>query len=212
MGSDYRFLTVWRVAGSVDEGKAVLGDAASLPRWWPSVYLNVAPVDDGAPDGTGRVVDLYTKGWLPYTLRWALTITEPMSDTGFALTRGARPQRNGSVDLHPGRTRSGDQVRLAGQRRQTPLAPVELAVQAGVLGQSPLGHGPWRGKSATGAAPSQGRRSRPGKRTGATAATTDVRVAAPPTPPWVPAVGRLIVDRTLSTPALPVWPVPGARV
>ena len=123
MGSDYRFLTVWRVAGSVDEVKAVLGDAASLPRWWPSVYLNVAPVDDGAPDGTGRVVDLYTKGWLPYTLRWALTITEPMSDTGFALTRGARPQRNGSVDLHPGRTRSGDQVRLAGQRRQTPLAP-----------------------------------------------------------------------------------------
>ena len=86
MGSDYRFLTVWRVAGSVDEVKAVLGDAASLPRWWPSVYLNVAPVDDGAPDGTGRVVDLYTKGWLPYTLRWALTITEPMSDTGFALT------------------------------------------------------------------------------------------------------------------------------
>jgi len=86
MGNDYRFLTVWRVAGTVQEVMAVLGDAESLPRWWPSVYLSVVPVKDAAPDGTGMVVDLHTKGWLPYTLRWALTITEPMTETGFALT------------------------------------------------------------------------------------------------------------------------------
>ena len=86
MGNDYWFLTVWRVAGTVQEVMAVLGDAESLPRWWPSVYLSVVPVKDAAPDGTGRVVDLHTKGWLPYTLRWALTITEPMTETGFALT------------------------------------------------------------------------------------------------------------------------------
>ena len=35
MGSDYRFLTVWRVAGTVDEVMDVLADAESLPRWWP---------------------------------------------------------------------------------------------------------------------------------------------------------------------------------
>lgn len=86
MGSDYRFLTVWRVAGTVEEVQAVLGDAGALSRWWPSVYLSVVPVQDAAPDGTGTVVDLHTKGWLPYTLRWTLTITEPMTDTGFALT------------------------------------------------------------------------------------------------------------------------------
>jgi len=86
MGNDYRFLTVWRVAGTVHEVMAVLGDAESLPRWWPSVYLSVVPVKDAAPDGTGLVVDLHTKGWLPYTLRWALTISEPMTETGFALT------------------------------------------------------------------------------------------------------------------------------
>jgi len=85
MGADYEFVTLWRVAGTVGEVRAVLGDADSLTRWWPSVYLAVVPVSEGAPDGVGRSVDVYTKGWLPYTLRWRLTITEPMTDTGFAL-------------------------------------------------------------------------------------------------------------------------------
>ena len=76
--------TVWRVAGTVHEVMAVLGDAESLPRWWPSVYLSVVPVKDAAPDGTGLVVDLHTKGWLPYTLRWALTITESTARTALA--------------------------------------------------------------------------------------------------------------------------------
>ena len=86
MGSDYHFVTEWRVAGTVDEVKAVLGDAPSLTRWWPAVYLDVVQVAEGGPDGLGRAVDLYTKGWLPYTLRWTLTITEPLTDTGFALS------------------------------------------------------------------------------------------------------------------------------
>ena len=85
MGSDYRFFTVWRVAGTVEEVRAVLGDAGSLPRWWPSVYLAVDPREEGEPGGVGRVVDLHTKGWLPYTLRWTLRITEPLTDAGFAL-------------------------------------------------------------------------------------------------------------------------------
>jgi len=73
---DYHFLTEWRVAGTIEEVKAVLGDARTLPRWWPAVYLAVH---------VGAVVDLHTKGWLPYTLRWTLHITEPISDAGFAL-------------------------------------------------------------------------------------------------------------------------------
>ena len=85
MASDYQFFTEWRVAGTIEEVKDVLGDAASLPRWWPAVYLSVEQVEEGEPDGTGRAVDLHTKGWLPYTLRWTLRITQPMTDTGFAL-------------------------------------------------------------------------------------------------------------------------------
>ena len=85
MASDYQFITEWRVAGSIDEVKAVLGDALSLPRWWPSVYLAVDQVAEGGQDGVGRTLELHTKGWLPYTLRWTLRITEPLTDAGFAL-------------------------------------------------------------------------------------------------------------------------------
>lgn len=85
MGPQYEFVTVWRVAGSIDEVKAVLGDAGGLARWWPAVYLAVDLVEAGGPDGVGRTLDLLSKGWLPYTLRWRLRITEPVTDAGFAL-------------------------------------------------------------------------------------------------------------------------------
>ena len=85
MGSDYHFITEWQVAGDVGEVKAVLDDGLSLPRWWPSVYLGVSQIEAGDEDGLGRVLDLHTKGWLPYTLRWTLRITEPLTDAGFAL-------------------------------------------------------------------------------------------------------------------------------
>jgi hypothetical protein len=73
------------VPGTIAEVQAVLGDSGSLTRWWPSVYLGVVPVADGAPGGVGRTVEVFTTGWLPYTLRWTLRITEPMTETGFAL-------------------------------------------------------------------------------------------------------------------------------
>ncbi len=83
--SDYEFRTVWRVPGTARQVADVLGDPLTLDRWWPSVYLGIRLVADGADDGVGRVVDLYTKGWLPYTLRWTLRITEPITEAGFAL-------------------------------------------------------------------------------------------------------------------------------
>jgi hypothetical protein len=86
MSTDYEFRTQWRVAGTVDEVKAVLADAESLPVWWPAVYLSVREVDVGEAGGVGRVVELHTKGWLPYTLSWTLRITEPITDEGFALS------------------------------------------------------------------------------------------------------------------------------
>lgn len=86
MGNVYHFVTVWRVPGTVGEVKTVLGDGTSLPEWWPSVYLGVREVEPGGADGVGATLDLHTKGWLPYTLRWTLRITEPITDAGFALT------------------------------------------------------------------------------------------------------------------------------
>lgn len=86
MAADYHFVTSWWVAGTVDEVSEILGDATSLTRWWPSVYLEVREVEPAGADGTGRVLDVLTKGWLPYSLRWTITVTEPVSLTGFALT------------------------------------------------------------------------------------------------------------------------------
>ncbi len=86
VGNDYEFVTEWRVAGTIDEVKAVLGDGEALPRWWPSVYVSTRLVAEGEPTGVGREVELHTKGWLPYTLTWTLRITEPITDAGFALT------------------------------------------------------------------------------------------------------------------------------
>ena len=86
MSSDYEFVTVWRVPGTIADVKAVLSDGLTLPDWWPSVYLAVEQLEDGDADHVGSVLDLHTTGWLPYTLRWCLTLTEPVADTGFALT------------------------------------------------------------------------------------------------------------------------------
>lgn len=74
--NDYHFVTHWRVQGTLAEVNAVLGDAADLVRWWPSVYLDVQVLEPGDEDGIGRVVSLYTKGWLPYTLRWEFEVVE----------------------------------------------------------------------------------------------------------------------------------------
>jgi Polyketide cyclase / dehydrase and lipid transport len=88
MPSDYHFVTRWRVQGTREEVAEVLSDAAQLPRWWPSVYLDVRVVDQGGAEGIGRVVDLWTKGWLPYTLRWRFTTTENNHAEGLALRAG----------------------------------------------------------------------------------------------------------------------------
>ncbi len=72
---DYHFITDWQVIGTIEEVATIIGDAEGLARWWPSVYLDVKVTDPGDSSGVGKVVDLYTKGWLPYTLRWQFKVT-----------------------------------------------------------------------------------------------------------------------------------------
>ncbi|HEX2118044.1 MAG TPA: SRPBCC family protein [Acidimicrobiales bacterium] len=120
MSSDYEFFTEWRVAGTVDEVKEILGDAASLPRWWPSVYLRVDQRDPGGPGGVGRVLDLHTKGWLPYTLKWTLRITEPITDTGFALDATGDLEGTGRWTFTP----DGPEVRITYDWRISATKPL----------------------------------------------------------------------------------------
>jgi hypothetical protein len=86
MPAQYEFHTVWRVAGTAGEVREVLADGASLPRWWPAVYLSVDILNEGGDSGRGAEIALFTTGWLPYTLRSTLLVTEPITDTGYALT------------------------------------------------------------------------------------------------------------------------------
>jgi len=85
MSNEYHFITRWRLQATPDEVAAVLSDAQDLPRWWPSVYLDVQVVEDGDAHGIGRVVDLWTKGWLPHTLRWRFTTTRNDEAGGISL-------------------------------------------------------------------------------------------------------------------------------
>jgi hypothetical protein len=82
--NDYHFITCWRIQGTVEEIAQILIDAAGLARWWPSVYLEVRELAPGDARGIGKQIDLYTKGWLPYTLRWQFRISE-IASNGFTL-------------------------------------------------------------------------------------------------------------------------------
>jgi hypothetical protein len=86
VAAHYEFRTVWRATGTADEVRDVLADGPSLPRWWPAVYLSVDILNEGDETGAGAEIALLTTGWLPYTLRWTLSVTEPITETGYALT------------------------------------------------------------------------------------------------------------------------------
>jgi hypothetical protein len=83
--NDYHFVTHWRVKSTLPELSDILGNAPDLVRWWPSVYLDVQELEPGDDHGVGKVVSLYTKGWLPYTLRWKFRVTENRYPYGFTL-------------------------------------------------------------------------------------------------------------------------------
>ncbi|MDX1413345.1 MAG: hypothetical protein R3293_04090 [Candidatus Promineifilaceae bacterium] len=83
--NNYHFITQWRMRASVEEIADILGNGPDLVRWWPSVYLDVQELEPGDENGVGKVVGLYTKGWLPYTLRWQFRISENRHPYGFSL-------------------------------------------------------------------------------------------------------------------------------
>lgn len=81
----YHFVSHWRVTGSIEEVSEILGKAEDLPRWWPDVYLSVTVLEPGDERGVGKVVQLHTRGKLPYTLTWSFRVTENHEPHGFAL-------------------------------------------------------------------------------------------------------------------------------
>jgi hypothetical protein len=83
--NDYHFVTHWTVESTCEEVSAVLGDPLALPRWWPSVYLEVEELRPGGRNGIGRRVRLLTKGRLPYTLQWEFEVVDARYPYGFTI-------------------------------------------------------------------------------------------------------------------------------
>ena len=83
--NEYHFISDWQVEGTIDEVYDIITNTSSLPRWWPSVYLDVTMLQPGREDGTQKVVRLLTRGWLPYSLDWTLLVTESRRPHGFTL-------------------------------------------------------------------------------------------------------------------------------
>jgi hypothetical protein len=74
--NQYHFVTNWRVPAKIEAVFDILSDPLDLPRWWSAVYLEVKELEAGDDSGIGRVIDLHTRGWLPYTLRWRFRVLE----------------------------------------------------------------------------------------------------------------------------------------
>ncbi len=85
--TNYCFITHWQIEATCEEVYNTLKATSELPRWWRAVYLDVAIREKGDADGLGKVVALYTKGWLPYTIKWQFRVTkiDPVHHSGYAL-------------------------------------------------------------------------------------------------------------------------------
>ncbi|HEX8000017.1 MAG TPA: hypothetical protein VF528_16640 [Pyrinomonadaceae bacterium] len=83
--NEYQFIDRWRVEGTVREVSDIIENGADLPRWWPSVYLEVEELEPGGEGGLGKLISLRARGFLPYTLRINFRTVETRSPHGFTL-------------------------------------------------------------------------------------------------------------------------------
>ena len=154
--NDYEFVTNWRIEGTVEEVFDVLDDPAQMARWWPAVYLETELLEPGDERRVGRVVRMLTKGWLPYTIRWRLTVTTSQRPDEFSIARRRRLRRRRRLDFPPGRIAGRRHLRLADQGRETAAALPLAGDEADLRRQPPLGDGARRGEPEAGAGPPPG--------------------------------------------------------
>lgn len=83
--NEYHFVTQWRLKGTCEQVYDVLSDVKGLSRWWSSVYLKVEVPEEGDENGVGKVVNLLTKGFLPYKLKWSFRTTRATRPSGITL-------------------------------------------------------------------------------------------------------------------------------
>lgn len=74
--NDYHLITRWRVLGAIAEVFDIIANVEDLTRWWPAGFPESLVIERGDENGVGAVARLSTRGFLPYTLRWHLRVTE----------------------------------------------------------------------------------------------------------------------------------------
>jgi uncharacterized protein YndB with AHSA1/START domain len=75
--ASYHFITEWKISASSQEVFDIIADVDHLTEWWPSVYLDVKErIKGDDSNGKGRLLELYTKGFLPYTLIWQFKVVD----------------------------------------------------------------------------------------------------------------------------------------
>jgi hypothetical protein len=81
----YALQSTWEVDGTVQEVYDIVSDADGLDQWWPSGFLRVDVLERGDAIGLGKVLEVVTKGWLPYTIHWWQRVTEIDPPNGFTI-------------------------------------------------------------------------------------------------------------------------------
>lgn len=100
-GNDYRFVSHWHVEGTPQLVFDILDDALQYPRWWPSVWLKAALVDEGSADGTGRTIRFLSRGKLPYRLRWTARRVDTKPPTRIAICATGDFEGSGQWTITP---------------------------------------------------------------------------------------------------------------
>jgi uncharacterized protein YndB with AHSA1/START domain len=71
----YSFTTVWDVDAPIEDVWRVIADTERWPEWWRGVE-SVVRLQDGGPDGVGKVDRYIWKSKLPYELSFDMRIVE----------------------------------------------------------------------------------------------------------------------------------------
>lgn len=108
MHAEYRLETRWNVGGSLSDVVEVFRAIEDFPRWWRPVFLSAVVLKCGAANGTGRIVRLTTRGFLPYILRWQIRIVDSREPFEFSFTASGDLVGNGRWILH----QEGGHVRI----------------------------------------------------------------------------------------------------
>ncbi|MFN0084495.1 MAG: SRPBCC family protein [Blastocatellia bacterium] len=72
--NQYSFLTEWRIGAPRELVYEILKEGKDYPRWWPEVYLGAEYSPSNREDHLGDRVSFFTRGWLPYRLRWTAEV------------------------------------------------------------------------------------------------------------------------------------------